>query len=220
MTEELRSRDETIPITLCMDEGDLSRDGALRPQDASEHLDFLSMQAAPFSSDLASGPGDVRLPPFLGRLTQWLGGRDVLISGFGIPTEPAPEPGWDYKRTAAARLVSEEEAAAFFSSVLEQVLRAGMIGALVSFFSDFDPALWGIPPLDEDLPGRHLGVFRHDGGPKDFQPLLRQHSALQRLPFPGEPPSWIDISKEEYEEDPKQHIRRLYGNYRDHYADS
>ncbi len=219
MTEELRSRDETIPITLCMDEGDLAGKGPLRPQDTAEHLDFLSMQAAPFSSDHASGPADVRLPPFLSRLAQWLAGRDVLISGFGIPTEPVPEPGWDYKRTAAARLVSEEAASSFFSSVLERVRDAGTIGAIISFFSDFDPTLWSIPPLDEDLPERHLGIFRHDRNPKDFQPLFRQISSLQRRPLPAEPPSWIDISKEEYEEDPEQHMRRLYENYRDHYAD-
>ncbi len=219
MTEELRSRDETIPITLALDEGDLSREDALRPGDAAEHLDFLSIQATPFSSTLASGPGDTHLPPFLAGLTQWLGGKDVLVAGLGIPTEPVPAPEGNYREAVAGRLVPEEKAASFFSAVLERVRRAGAIGAVVSFFSDFDPRLWGIPPLDEDLPGRHMGIFRRDRTPKDFQPLFKQAGALHRLPSPAEPPAWIDIAREEYEEDPARHIQRLFGNYRDHYAD-
>ena len=88
--QELRSRDETIPITLGMDEGNLAGDGILRAQDAAEHLDFLSMQATPLSSELSSGPLDALWPPFLAILTQWLGGKEVMCLGLGIPTEPVP----------------------------------------------------------------------------------------------------------------------------------
>lgn len=219
MTEELRSRDETIPITLGMDEGNLAGDGILRPQDVAEHLDFLSVQVTPFSSELSSGPMDALLPPFLAILTQWLGGKDVMCLGLGIPTEPVPWQERVHKKPGTELLVSEEVAARFFSSVLERLREAGMMGAVISFFSDFDPGLWDMPPLDEDLPGRHLGIYRRDRSPKDFEPILREHGSLERRPFPKEPPSWIDISQEEYDSDPKLHIRRLYENYRDHHAD-
>ena len=219
MTEELRSRNEGIPITLGMDEGNLSEDRALRPRDAAGHLDFLAMQAHPYSSELSSGPSDSRLPPFLGILTQWLGGKDVLCLGFGIPTEPVPKLEGSYKKEPPAeRLLSEEEAAGFFSSALDRLREAGIMGALVSFFTDYETVLWEMPPLDTDLPGRHLGIYRRDRSPKDHQSVLLQHSGRRRRPFPGEPPSWIDISPEEYEENPKLHIRRLYRNYRDCYA--
>ncbi len=219
MTEELRSKDEAIPITLAMDEGDLSEDRALRPGDAAGHLDFLSMQAFPFSSELASGPLDWRLPPFLAILTQWLSGKDVLCLGFGVPTKPVRTHSRAYGKGAIEdRLVSEEEAGPFFSSVLNRLREAGTLGAAISFFSDFEAELWEMPPFDTDIPGRHLGIYRRERDAKDYQPILRQYKDLERLPFPEEPPSWIDISPEEYEEDPKMHIRRLYGNYRDCYA--
>ncbi len=218
MTEELRSRDETIPITLGMDERNLAGDGILRPQDVAEHLDFLSVQVTPFSSELSSGPMDALLPPFLTILTQWLGGKDVMCLGLGVPTEPVPRQERVHKKPGAELLVSEEAAARFFSSALERLRKAGTLGAVISFFSDFDPGLWEIPPLDEDVPGRHLGIYRRDRSPKDFEPILRELGSLERRPFPKEPPSWIDISREEYESDPKLHIRRLYGNYRDYHS--
>jgi hypothetical protein len=219
MTEELRSRDETIPVTLGMDEGNLAGEGVLRPQDAAEHLDFLSMQAFPSSSELSSGPLNALLPPFLAILTQWLGGKDVMCLGLGIPTEPVPRQEWRHKKPGAELLVPEEEAAGFFSSVLERLREAGTMGAVISFFSDFDPGLWEMPPLDRDVPGRHMGMYRRDRSPKDFLPVLSEQSSLSRHPSPAEPPSWIDISQEEYDSDPKLHIRRLYGNYRDYHAD-
>jgi len=219
MTEELRSRDGAIPITLGMDEGNLAEYGVLRPQDAAEHLDFLSAKATPYSSGLSSGPLDALLPPFLAILAQWLGGKDVMCLGLGVPTEPIPKQEWVHKKPGAELLVSEEAAAGFFSSAVGRLLKAGMMGAMISFFSDFDPGLWEMPPLDRDVPGRHMGIYRRDRSPKDFLPALSEHSSLSRHPSPGEPPSWIDISQEEYEEDPKLHIRRLYGNYRDYHAD-
>jgi hypothetical protein len=123
------------------------------------------------------------------------------------------------KGPGAELLVSEDGAAEFFSSVLARLREAGVMGAMVSFFSDFDPQLWEMPPLDGRLPMRHLGIYRRDRSPKDLQPTLRDLGSLERRPFPEEPPSWIDMSPEEYEEDPKQHIRRLYGNYRDYHPD-
>jgi endo-1,4-beta-mannosidase len=215
MTEELRSRDEAIPITLGMDERNLGEDGAMRPQEAAPHLDFLSMQAYPFDSELSSGPLDVRFPPFLGGITRWLGGKDVLFAGFGIPTAPARKLETKYDGPVAERLVSEESAAGFVSSVLERLRQAGMMGALLSFFADFDPRLWEIPPLDEHVLWRHLGIYRHDRSAKDHHAVLMEHNALERYRLPDEPPSWIDISREEYESDPKLHLRRLYDNYRD-----
>jgi hypothetical protein len=218
MTEELRSRDETVPITLGMNERNLWRDHSLRPQEASRHLDFLSMQAYPYCSEISSGPSDSCLPPFLGILTQWLGQKDVLFQGFGLPTEPLPRPAWVRKRPAAERPVSESVASEFFRSVLDRLREAGMMGAIVSFFNDYDPALWEIPPLDEEILDRHLGIYRRDRSPKDFLPILREHGSLQRQPLPDEPPSWIDISREEYEEDPALHIQRLYDNYREYWG--
>jgi hypothetical protein len=216
MTEELRSRDENIPVTLGMTEKNLWEDPFLRPRETANHLDFLSIQAYSYSSNFSSGPEDALLPPFLAILVQWLGPKDILVSGLGVPTEPVPRPEWMRKRTEPERTLPEEAAGAFFQSALDRLREAGMMGALVSFFSDFASVLWEDPPLDEAILERHMGTYRADGSPKEFLPLLGEQSSLSRQPSPAEPPSWIDISPEEYEEAPELHIRRLYGNYREH----
>ena len=218
MTEELRSRDEAIPITLGMDERNLWADPCLGPQEASGHLDFLSVQGYPHDSALSSGPADPCLAPFLGILTQWLGQKEVLLGGVGVPTVPVAESDRGRKESLAERAVPEEDCGAFFQTVLDRLQESGVMGALVSFFSDYDTPLWQAPPLDEHVLERNLGIFRRDGSPKDFQPLLREHGFRERRPMPAEPPGWIDISREEYEVDPKLHIERLYRNYRDHQA--
>jgi hypothetical protein len=141
-----------------------------------------------------------------------------MCPGLGIPTEPVPKPEWVHKKPGADLLVSEEAAAGFFSSVLKRLWEAGIMGAVISFFSDFDPGLWEMPPLDGDVPARHLGIYRRDRSPKDFLPILREQGSLLRHPSPEEPPSWIDISQEEYDSNSKLHIRRLYENYRDYHS--
>ena len=159
------------------------------------------------------------MPPFLTILTQWLGGKDVMCLGLGVPTEPVPKQERVHKKPGAELLVSEEAAARFFSSALERLRKAGTMGAVISFFSDFDPGLWEIPPLDEDVSGAPPGHLPARQKPEGF----RTHPQgvgipPERRPFPEEPPSWIDISREEYDSDPKLHIRRLYGNYRDYHS--
>jgi endo-1,4-beta-mannosidase len=216
MTEELRARDETIPITLGMNEQDLWENPVWRSQAAAEHLDFLSMQAYPFCSELPSDPLDSYLPPFLGILSRWLGGKEVLLIGFGVPTSPVLKPDRVTEPLVTDGLVSEEQAGEFFRSVLNRLLEAGITGAVASYFSDYPPGLWKIPPLDTEVRERHMGIYRHDGSPKDLLPILRPFGSVQRRPLPEEPPSWIDLSREEYNEDPEQHIRRLYKNYREH----
>lgn len=218
MTEELRSRDETIPITLGMDERNLWADPALRPQEASEHLDFLSVQGCPRDSSLSFGPADPRLPPFLGIVTQWLGQKEVLLAGFGVPSEAVAKNDRGHKGPLEGRPFSEEAGGTFLQTVLDRLEAAGVMGGLVSFFADYDIVLWKVPPLDEHVLERHMGLFRRDGSPKDFLPLLRERGSRERKPKPAEAPGWIDISPEEYEKDPKLHIERLYRNYREHQA--
>ena len=216
MTEELRKRDETVPITLGMHAEALGMEGELRPEDLAAHLDFLTVEASPLECAFADGPFDTYLSSFLGILVRWLGNKEVLVAGLGLSTEPASFSEWKGKEAQTFPLSSEEDASTFYPSALDRLLEGGGMGVLLGGFSDYDPELWKYPPLDNHVHERFFGIFRHDGSPKRFQPLLKDYTGLEQRPFPGEFPGWIDISPEDYWENPANHIRRLYRNYREH----
>ena len=215
MTEELRKSDETIPVTLGMHAEALGMEGALRPEDLAAHLDFLSVEVCPLECTFASGPLDTYLPSYLGILVRWLGNKEVLVGGLGVSTEPTLYSEWKGKESQNP-LPSEEEACSFYPSALDRLLEGGAMGAVLECFSDYGPELWKVPPLDNNVPGRFFGIFRHDQSPKRFQPVFKDYTRLERHPFPTELPGWIDVSPDEYWENPGDHIQRLYQNYREH----
>ena len=212
MSEELRARDASIPITLGMSVEDLWIPGALRPADAAPHLDFLSMQHDPFFASPFEDPLDPRLIPFLALLANWLGGKDVLFSSVGVPTRPR-----DGKDAGGegSRMLDEEEASSYLSSALDGLREAGASGALLWCLSDCHPSLWTEPPFDERVHERHHGIFLHDGSPKAFGGLLEELGSRDRAPPGGEPPGWIDLSVDEYLRDPATHLPRLFHHYRE-----
>jgi hypothetical protein len=98
---------------------------------------------------------------------------------------------------------------------LEQIRNSGMMGALVWCYADCAPALWQEPPFDLSPRERSFGIMRHDRIPKSSQPLFQMFKGLQRGPISAQWPEWIDVSLEEYGQDPSGQIRRLYRRYRE-----
>jgi endo-1,4-beta-mannosidase len=218
MTETLKEKDDTIPITLGLTVKDLTENGGLKPRLVAQYLDYLTIHVpsrrVPWANDL---PDDV-LPPFLGCIVGWLGNLPVFVQDFGVATEPVfpKADSRDFKRSADLVLVSEEDAAQITARVLTRLRRFKMMGGGWKAYGDYHPSIWDWPPLDKRVGERFCGLVRSDGSPKLAASVLE--------PRPGEPEEdevfveWLDLPEEDYYRDPKQQLARLYRRFREYYS--
>jgi endo-1,4-beta-mannosidase len=203
----IRAADDTALVTAGLHMEDLEEDRLLGPRDASGACDFLSMHGYPIYADWAEGPTDDRLLPFLARLTRWLGDeREILFSEFGLPTFRRGE------RPSSPLLVEEAAAAAYTARALEALRRAGCSGAMLWCYSDYDPALWGRPPLDLAPHERSFGLWRADGSPKPSVAAVAAFAGADRCGSVDD--TWIDLDPDQFYLDPSAELPRLYRRYR------
>ena len=216
ITNAIRSADQAALITVGLHMEDLEEDRKLGPAEASEFCDFLCMHGYPIYADWARGPTDEHLLPFLAHVTRWLGdGRELLFSEFGLPTYRPSDPGaMSTLRQSSSPLVEEEAAAAFTHRALVELQRAGCAGAMVWCYSDYLPAIWSDPPLDEALHERFFGLWRADGNPKPSVSSAAAFSGADRRDVPGSY-EWIDIEPDDFWQGPAKNLSRLYGRYRE-----
>jgi endo-1,4-beta-mannosidase len=217
MATELKRRDSTLPITLGLDQVDLEEARVPGPREIAPYCDILSIHAFPIHAAWAEGPLDTRFSLFLCLLTQWLGGREVLLEGAGVPTRPPlrflSEP--DRKKLGGLPLAGEDEMENFYLRTLDLLKSHGVIGAMAWCFSDYDPSLWDRPPLDDQVQERFYGLFRWDETPKPAAKLIQDYP---RQTNPGKvSQDWIDIRSEEYYGRPKFHLPRLYNRFKEHF---
>jgi endo-1,4-beta-mannosidase len=209
VTNAIRGVDGDALITIGLHMEDLEEDRRLGPRDASASCDFLSMHGYPIYARWADGPTDYRLLAFLARLTRWLGeGRDVLFTEFGLPTYSGAPHG------ESARLVREEEAAAYTAAALEELRQAGCAGAMLWCYSDYDPALQRTPPFDLAPHERSFGLWRADGSPKPSAEVVAAFAGAKCCVADHADP-WLDIERREFVRSPGAHLVRLYRRCRD-----
>jgi endo-1,4-beta-mannosidase len=213
LSSAIRTGDDRALVTIGLHMEDLEEDRLLGPREASEACDLLSMHGYPIYARWAHGSTDAELPPFLARVTRWLGdGRDVLFSEFGLPTYRRDDP--HEQRAGATPLVEEEAAAAYTAAALEGLRRAGCLGAFLWCYSDYDPALWQQPPFDLAPHERTFGLWRNDGSPKPVVAAIAAFVGAERC-NPGYADAWIDIDRDEFLLDPHVQLPRLYRRYRE-----
>ena len=213
LTSAIRGADERALVTVGLHMEDLEEDRQLGPREVSESCDFLSMHGYPIYARWAGGPTDERMLPFLASVTRWLGaGRDVLFSEFGLPTYRRGAPSERRAESDAAPLVEEDAAAEYTTRALEALRRAGCLGAMLWCYSDYDPALWGRPPLDLARHERTFGLWRVDGSPKPAVAAVAAFVGAERCTI-AETEPWIDIERDEYWLDPSGQLARLYRRY-------
>ncbi len=223
MVTELKLSDGHCLVTLGMHAEDLEEDRRLWPQDAARWCDFLCMHGYPFYLSWLDDPLDARVLAFLGLLTRWLGGRPVLFEEFGIPTYPAlpPYPAAEEMARMNCRLWPEDEAAGYYQQSLALLERIGMTGALAWCYGDYDPGLWGRPPLSDKPHERHFGLFRHDGSPKPALQAIynfsRTLSGKQGEPVDLDAESWLrDEDRDSFylnPRGPRGELPRLYDKF-------
>ncbi|HEY2666248.1 MAG TPA: cellulase family glycosylhydrolase [Actinomycetota bacterium] len=207
MTGAIRAADPGRPITIGTHMEDLEEDRGIGPAEAARHCDFVCMHGYPIYAGWAQGPTDDHLLPFLAQVTRWLaGGADVLFEEFGLPTAPdtlTPEP----------PLVSEAAAAAYTARSLDALREAGCTGALLWCFSDYDEALYRLPPLDLATHERSFGLWRAGGSPKPALDEVARRVGTEVLAPPAA--GWIDIDPEEFRSSPRDQLIRLYRRSRE-----
>jgi len=218
MTETLKEKDDRLPLTLSFHVRDLGRSEGLTPSLAVKYLDYLSINGQPLRVPWAEDPFSPALPSFLGSVVRWLGKGPVMIQEFGLATKsilPVPRDS-DSGSKGDQLLVSEEDAALFTEDTLLHLRRSHLMGAFWKSYGDYHPTIWEWPPLDKRKTERFFGLVRYDGTPKVAASVFKSvptGSELEEISS-----EWLDLSHLEFYQDPDQHLRRLYGRFREYYS--
>ena len=161
MIAAIRAEDASHPITIGLHMEDLEEDRRLSPVDAGRVCDFLSMHGYPMYAGWARGATDELLLPFLGLITRWMSGREVLFQEFGASTV-ARDSAMTTSKTSPIPLLKEDEAAQFTGRALSALHDSGMTGAMLWCYGDYARELWDKPPLDLATHERSFGLWRSD----------------------------------------------------------
>jgi hypothetical protein len=195
-TAEIRERDEKGTIYLGLGWSEL-----LDPQMArslARQVDGLllgGLDKPPFKSNGGAGlVGELRMAAYLGTLTQWVLGRTTEVeAGWGM-TEKAEDP---------------EE----IMEALKRLARQGLAGLNWLSLIDPRPDLSAHPPWDLRAGLQRAGLLDQWGEPKEnVEDWLTAVHPIK----PGEGiHDFIDISVEEYLDDPQAHFNRLWNHFRE-----
>jgi endo-1,4-beta-mannosidase len=193
-------------------------DNGLRVNDVFSELDIAVMHGYPMYTEWARDPLDADFVPFLCALTTALCGKATLMEEFGGPTNYPAEPStyWNWTGYGKSRrqfMPSELALADYFDKVLPKLLQVGALGAVLWCFADYDAALYGRPPCDEMQHERFFGIVRPDGSLKPHAEVIKRFANTQPLVQPATNELVLDLSPQEYYQEPQAHARRLYDVY-------
>ncbi|MEQ6360426.1 beta-galactosidase trimerization domain-containing protein [Thermoanaerobacter thermohydrosulfuricus] len=125
LSNEIKKYDKNHPVTLGIHQASLLTDNNFYPEDMQEGNDFLCMHAYPIYTDTCIDPvNSIRstyMAPFASKLTQAMGGKEVLLEEFGATT----------------LMMSEDIEGNYYKVVLYSLLANESIGAIAWCFGDF-----------------------------------------------------------------------------------
>ena len=217
-----------VPLRIGAHLPSLTTDNDMRIDELAAVLDEDAMHAYPLYSSFARTPLDPELAPFACALTAALGGRGrrALLQEFGACTASPADAGRSITddflgEPSTQYLASEPEQAEYYASVLERLSRTGAAGAYAWCYGDYDPGLFGRPPLDRAVRERTFGIVRADGSEKPAAAVLRDFCRRRPGgPHQEEPvPDVLDASADEYYQEPAAHFERLYARWLARYAE-
>ncbi|WP_297092549.1 beta-galactosidase [Thermococcus sp.] len=201
------------PVTFGIHQEDIQGDKHFRVGDVAEGNDFLCMHAYSVYTDFTD-PLDPYFVPFACLLTRALGGKEVLMEEFGMPTTPEETRkvrSVTGKHEAEHYLINEGDAARWLEETLKALYEFGTLGAFYWNFADYHESVWDRPPLDRAVHERFFGLLRSDGSLKPTALVIREFrkkmGELKRRNVE------IDVP-EDYYSDPKGNLVRLYREFR------
>lgn len=222
MAGAIRAGAPGVPVRIGAHLPSLTSDNNMRIDDLAEVLDEDVMHAYPLYSHHARSFLDPELVPFACALTAGLAGkgRGTLMQEFGLCTAPRGSGGITITDEFLGQLreqylASEEEAADYYTAVVERLADTGATGAYAWCYADYDPALYTRPPFDRAIRERTFGLVRADGSEKPAAQVfrrLRQRRDAGALAC-GAVPQVLDVTADQFYSDPNAHFARLYSRW-------
>lgn len=218
MSDLTRSLDPNHPVTTGLHVASLLEDNGLRVDQVFAESDMAVMHGYPMYIPWARHDLDPDFVPYLCALTSTLSGTPCLAEEWGGCTAPdgGPSTTWKWTSYGSPRtqyMAGEEAMAGYVSQTLPRLVDVGAIGAFLWCFADYSPDLWDRPPCDAGgaKHERHFGLVRPDGTLKPHAEALARFSATSPTVVTQPDPRFeIDVTADEYYEDPAGHARRLY----------
>ena len=224
LTAAVKGAAPGVPIQIGTHLPSLTTDNNMRVDDLATIADEDVMHAYPLYSEFARSFLDPELVPFSCALTAGLAGsgRAPLMQEFGLCTALPGAAGHtivdDFLGSPRSQyLASEDEAATYYDSVLEGLVRTGAAGAYAWCYADYHPRLFDSPPFTSAVRERTFGLVRPDGSEKpaagafrlfrkrrDSGPLTRKRLGVASV---------LDESADEYYRDPSSNFARLYESW-------
>ena len=205
VADAIRSVDGGCHLTIGIHLEDLEEDRRIGPAEAGRVSDVLSMHGYPIYASWSAGPMDEAFVAFLAAITRWLGGKDVLFTELGAPTQDGDP---DAERQSGAMLLGEDDARSYLSAAMRGLQQTGATGALTWCFADYASTIWNEPPLDQAPHERHFGLWRADGSRKPGAAALAESSAKTRVE--PEPVPWSEEVRDHFYDSPKTTLVRMY----------
>jgi endo-1,4-beta-mannosidase len=215
----IKSIDPVHPVTCGLHVASLHVDNGLRIDHVFRETDVAVMHAYPMYLPWAKHNLDPDLVPYTCALVTALSGKPTLMEEWGGCTNAPGKPSETWEWTAygeprAQFMASEEDLAAYIEAVLPRLVEVGATGSMLWCFADYIPELWDKPPCSESVHERFFGLVRPDGSLKPHAEVIKRFAAtrpavktenIRRLE--------MDITPDEYYEDPTGHLIRLYEKY-------
>jgi endo-1,4-beta-mannosidase len=218
MTSTIHQHSPGYSVTIGMHSEDLEQDRRMWPQDAGYYCDYLSMHGYPSYLSWIRDPFDAHALAFLATITEWLGGKPVLLEEFGAPTCRSNREREEASVLSLYPLFNEEQARDFYCQSVDLLQQEHCLGAIAWCFADYHPRLWDRPPLDRRIHERYFGLFRSDHSAK---PAIEAFHA-QRQYIPAQSPlevrhPWLrNCVRDDFYTNPIGHLSAMYDQYRLH----
>lgn len=185
-----------IPVTAGTHGEDLTRNRNLRLSSLCAPFAFASMHGYPVYSGFSRNKSDPEVVPFLALLAAAFARKPVFFTELGNPTCPPgkfapfdrvalpdelPNPtiSPDDPVFATYACLTEDEMAAYCTSVLERLHADGRLGAYWWCWADYADALRHEPPFDQAGHELSFGIIRNDGSAKPVAGALSAFAARQ-----------------------------------------
>lgn len=219
MTRLIRSIDSAHLVTCGLHVASLNENNGLRVDQVFAECDLAVMHAYPMYASWARQPLDPDVVPYTSAVTAALSGKPILMEEFGGCTVGPGEPSevWEWSLMGTPRtqfMASEEDLARYIDEVLPRLVEIGAVGAFLWCYADYVPELWDKPPCSEYHHERFFGLVRPDGTVKPHAYALQRFSRTNpTVRTENVRRAEVDVTPDEYYEDPSGHLTRLYAKY-------